>query len=93
METQDLHSDHMPTVCGPSKKRGAKGSPVVLVGGGGDVCMCVCVALPLNYSACFLHPGLLLRDRAPRDGVTLPISSLLCSSFSHKPDFPTLPLR
>ena len=38
METQDLHSDHMPTVCGPSKKRGAKGSPVVLVGGGGDVC-------------------------------------------------------
>ena len=48
----------------------------------------VCVALPLNYSAFFLHPGLLLRDRTPGNGVILPVSSLLCSSFSHKPDFP-----
>ena len=79
------------TVCGSWKKRDAKGSPVVLVSGGGDVCTCLCVALPLNYSACFLHPGLLLRDRTPRDGVTLPISSFFAHLSPISQTFPLFP--
>lgn len=89
--TQTLHSDPMVTqFVAPQRREVQKSLLLLLVVVVVCVCMCacMCVALPLNYSAFFLHPGLLLRDRTPGNGVILPISSLLCSSFSHKPDFP-----